>query len=49
MWHMYREISGFPNHQSVICHPNWLYLHAGIIDAVAQTKIVYVVEGTLGM
>ena len=24
----------------VICHPKWLYLHAGIIDAGAQTKIV---------
>ena len=26
--------------KSVICHPNWLYLHAGIMDAGAQTKIV---------
>ena len=25
---------------SLICHPNWLYLHAGIIDAGAQAKIV---------
>ena len=49
MWHMYSEISGFWNHQSVICHLNWLYLHAGIIDAGAQTKFVLVVEGTLGI
>ena len=37
---MYSEIAGFWNHQFVMCHPNWLYLHAGIIDAGAQTKIV---------
>ena len=43
MWHMYSEISRFWNHQSFmsfIGHRNWLYLHAGIIDAGAQTKIV---------
>ena len=40
MWHMYSEISGFWNHQSVIYHPNWLYLHAAIIDAGAQKKFV---------
>ena len=40
MWHMYSEISGFCNRQSVICHPNCLYLNAGIVDAGAQTKIV---------
>ena len=39
MWHMYNELSDFGNHQSIICHPNWLYLHWGIIDAAAQTKI----------
>ena len=50
---MHSEISGFWNHQSVICLPNWLYLHAGIIDAGAQTKIVwdlyFFVEGILGI
>ena len=40
MWRMYSEIPGFWNHQSVKGHPNCLYLHAGIIDAGAQTKIV---------
>ena len=37
---MYSEISGFSNHQPVIRHSKWVYLHAGIIDAGAQTKIV---------
>ena len=41
MWHMCREISGSWNHQSVICHTKWLYLNTGIIDAGAQTKIVW--------
>ena len=40
MWHMYSEISGFWNPQSVMCHLNWLYLHAGISDAGAQIEIV---------
>ena len=39
MWRMYSEISGFWNHQSVIYHLNWLYLHAGIIDAGAQKNV----------
>ena len=49
---MYSEISGFSNHQPVIRHSKWVYLHAGIIDAGAQTKIVrpvLVVDGTLGI
>ena len=37
---MSNEIPRFWNHQSVTCHPNWVNLHAGIIDAGAQTKIV---------
>ena len=39
MWHMYGEISGFWNHQYVICHPNWLYLHAVIIDEEHRQKL----------
>ena len=40
MWHMYSEITGFWNHQSVTRHPNWLYLYAGIVDAGAQKNVL---------
>ena len=39
MWHMHNDIPSLWNHNLVICHSDWFFLHAGIIDAVHKQKL----------